>query len=127
MFEATPITLDEVRDVAGRMLSGGFRLVTQTVVDRGEQGIDILFHYDKDLERKDFRLTAPKGAVIPSISGIYFAALLIENENRDLFGLEYDGLVLDFNRTLYLEEAGDPINAPFCKISTFTKPKSNEV
>ena len=65
----------------------------------------------------------PKGTVIPSISGIYFAALLVENENRDLFGLEYEGLVLDFNRTLYLEEAGDPIVAPFCKISTFTKPK----
>jgi ech hydrogenase subunit D len=124
MFEATPITLDEVRDLAGRMFAGGWRHVTQTVVDRGEQGIDILFHYDKDLVRKDFRLNVPKGTVIPSISGIYFAALLIENENRDLFGLEYDGLALDFNRTLYLEEAGDPINAPFCKISTFTKPKS---
>jgi ech hydrogenase subunit D len=106
------------------MFAGRWRLVTQTVVDRGEQGIDILFHYDKDLEEKHFRLTVPKGTVIPSISGIYFAALLIENENRDLFGLAYDGLVLDFNRTLYLEEAGDPINAPFCKISTFTKPKS---
>ena len=123
MFEATPITLDEVRSVAKRMFAGSWRLVTQTVNDRGDEGIDILFHYDKDLEEQHFRLTVPKGTVIPSISGIYFAALLVENENRDLFGLEYEGLVLDFNRTLYLEEAGDPIVAPFCKISTFTKPK----
>ena len=124
MFEATPITLGEVVSLAKRKFSSGWRLITQTVVDRGEQGIDILFHYDKNLEEKDYRLTVPKGTVIPSISGVYFAALLIENENRDLFGLEYDGLVLDFNRTLYLEEAGDPISAPFCKISTFTKTKS---
>lgn len=123
MFEATPITLDEVRGEAKRMFAGAWRLVTQTVNDRGDEGVDIFFHYDKDLEEKHFRLTVPKGTVIPSISGIYFAALLVENENRDLFGLEYEGLVLDFNRTLYLEEAGDPIVAPFCKISTFTKPK----
>ena len=123
MFEATPITLDEVRSVAKRMFAGSWRLVTQTANDRGDEGVDILFHYDKDLEEQHFRLTVPKGTVIPSISGIYFAALLVENENRDLFGLEYEGLVLDFNRTLYLEEAGDPIVAPFCKISTFTKPK----
>lgn len=124
MFEATPITLDEVRDLAKRKYVSGWRLITQSVVDRGELGFDILYHYDKDLKEEDYRLTVPKGTVIPSISGIYFAAVLIENENRDLFGLEYEGLVLDFNRTFYLEEAGDPITAPFCKISTFTKTKS---
>lgn len=123
MFEPTSITLDEVRGTAKRMLGDGWRFITQTAVDRGDLGFDILFHYDKDLEEKDFRLNVPRGTVIPSISGIYFAALLIENENRDLLGLEYEGLVLDFNRTLYLEAAGDPITAPFCKISTFTKPK----
>lgn len=122
MFEPTPITLDEVIPTAKRMFHDGWRFITQTVVDRGEEGFDILYHYDKELQEQDYRLTVLKGAVIPSMSGVYFAALLVENENRDLFGLAYDGLILDFNRTLYLEEAGDPITAPFCKISTFTKP-----
>lgn len=122
MFEPTPITLEDVVPTAKQMLNDGWRFITQTVFDKGEEGFEILFHYDRDLEEKDFRLSTPKGTRIPSISGLYFAAMLIENENRDLFGLEYDGLVLDFNRTLYLEEAGDPITAPFCKISTFTKP-----
>lgn len=126
MFEATPITLEEVRPSAKKMFDEDWRLITQTVVDLGDEGFDILFHYDKDLEEKHFRLTVPKGTVIPSITDSYFAAVLIENENRDLFGLEYEGLVLDFNRTFYLEEAGEPINAPFCKISTFTKPKSED-
>ncbi len=123
MFDPTSITLDEVQSTAKRMLGDGWRFVTQTAVDRGDQGFDILYHYDKDLEEKHFRLNVPRGTSIPSMSGIYFAALLIENENRDLLGLTYDGLVLDFNRTLYLEQAGDPITAPFCKISTFSKPK----
>lgn len=123
MFDPAPLALDEVRTSAKSMLDDGWRFITQTVVDRGDEGFDILFHYDRDLEEKDFRLNVPKGTVIPSISNVYFAAMLIENENRDLFGLEYDGLVLDFQRTLYLEEAGAPLTAPFCKISTFSKLK----
>ena len=121
MFESTVITIDEVVPTAKRMLHNGWRFITHTVVDLGEEGFDILFHYARECEEQNFRLSVPKGTVIPSMSGVYFAALLVENENRDLFGLEYDGLVLDFNRTLYLEESGDPITAPFCKISTFTK------
>ena len=123
MFEATPITLGEVRATAKEMFDDGWRLITQSVCDLGDGEFDLFFHYDKDLVEKNYRVTFKQGTVVPSISDIYFAALLIENENRDLFGLDYEGLVLDFNRTLYLEEAGDPINAPFCKISTFTKPK----
>ncbi len=123
MFEATPITLEEVQSSAKEMQENGWRFVTQTVVDLGDAGFEVLYHYDRELELKNFRLTAPKGTAIPSITSVYFTALLVENENRDLFGLVYDGLVLDFNRTLYLEEAGDPIMAPFCKISTFTKMK----
>ena len=123
MFEATPITLEDVRATAREMLDSGWRFVTQTAVDLGETGFDLLYHYDRDLELRNYRLTVPKGTAIPSITSIYFTAVLVENENRDLFGLTYDGLVLDFNRTLYLEEAGDPMFAPFCKISTFTKLK----
>ena len=123
MFTATPITLDEVRSSAQEMHLEGWRFLTQSVVDNCDEGFDLLYHYDREIEMRHFRLTVPKGTAVPSISSIYFAALLVENENRDLFGLVYDGLVLDFNRTLYLEEAGDPITAPFCKISSFTKPK----
>ncbi len=124
MFETTPLTLETVQSHAQEMLDQGWRFITQTAVDKGDAGMEMLYHYDKDKEMKHFRLSVPKGTPIPSISGIYFAALLVENENRDLFGIAYDGLVLDFNRTLYLEEAGDPVHAPFCKISTFKAAKS---
>ena len=126
MLEATSITMDGIRNSAKEMFDEGWRFVTNTVVDLGDEGFELLFHYDKDLSEMHYRVTVPKGTAVPSISGIYFAALLVENENRDLFGLEYDGLILDFNRTLYLEEAGDPVTAPFCKISTFTKPLKTE-
>ncbi len=50
---------------------------------------------------------------MPSISPVYFAAFLIENEIEDQFGIKFDGLVLDFGGTLYLEE--EVMRTPFCK------------
>ena len=34
----------------------------------------------------------------------YFAAFLVENEIQDQFGLHFDGLALDYDEGLYLEE-----------------------
>ncbi len=126
MMEVNVIGLEEIVPQTRKMFDDGWRLVTQSLVDLGDEGFDLFYHYDKELELQHYKVKVPKGTAIPSISGIYFAALLVENENRDLFGVSYDGLVLDFNRSLYLEEAGEPMNAPFCKISTFTTPKKSE-
>ena len=125
-FEAKTITLDEVRSHAQEMFDKGWRFVTQTLLDKGDE-FELLYHYDlENLELKHFRLRVPKTTHIPSISDIYFCALLVENENQDLFGIVYDGIVLDFSRTLYLDEAGDPVRAPFCTFSTYTKAQVKE-
>ena len=126
MFEAQELTMETLRPTVQEMFDSGWRYVTSSAVDRGEDQMQMLYHFDRDKDLKHFRLCFAKGAIIPSISSIYFSAMLIENENRDLLGIEYEGLVLDFNRTLYLEEAGDPMQAPFCKISTFKKVKSED-
>ena len=59
-----------------------------------------------------------------SISGVYFAALLIENETQDHFGVTFDGLVLDFGGRLYLEEEVEKY--PFCKVSMEKKESVRE-
>ncbi len=64
MFEPTSITIDEVVPTAKRMLHDGWRLITQTVFDRGEEGFDLFFHYDRELEELDFKLSAPRGTKI---------------------------------------------------------------
>lgn len=120
MLETTDISLDEIRPTAQKMLDEGWRFVTVTAVDLKDDNIEILYHYDKDLVMKHYRVRFPKGTPVPSISGIFFAALLVENENRDLFGLDYEGLILDFNKTLYLD-GGETINAPFCKVTAVRK------
>lgn len=92
----------------------GQRLLTMTSVDLGES-FDLLYHFDLNLRMTHLRLIVPKGESVPSISGIYFAALIIENEIQDLFGIKFEGLALDFGGNFYLEE--EVKKYPFCKVT----------
>ena len=96
----------------------GYRLVTLSCTELDETTLDILYHFDKGLELKHLRLTAPKSTMVPSISPVYFAALLVENEIQDHFGLRFDGLVVDYQGTLYLEE--EALKTPYCRFSLRT-------
>jgi len=120
-MDASPITAQGLVALAKEKFDAGYRLLTLSCVDLGEAGFDILYHYDKDLHLENYRLTVPHGETVPSISGVYFAALLVENEIRDQFGVRFDGIVLDFGGTLYLED--EVRTSPFCKFSVSqTKP-----
>ena len=119
--DVTTLTLDTVQSEARKMWDENYRLVTMTAVDLKNESFDILYHFDRDLELKHYRLTVPKETAIPSISPIYFAALLIENEIKDHFGANFDGLILDFGGHLYLED--EVQSAPFCRFSISKKSK----
>ena len=120
-MNAQTVTMDALCGQTQKMFDDGYRLLTMSCVDLGEGGFDLFYHFDKDLELVNFRLTIEKGVSVPSISPIYFCGLLIENEIRDQFGVIFDGLVLDFGGTLYLEE--DVRTSPFCKMSITEKTK----
>jgi ech hydrogenase subunit D len=109
------VTPDEVIEkVAGKKFEG-CRFVTMSCTQLDENTMEILYHLDKDLELTTLRLTIPRDVAIPSISSVYFAAFLVENEIQDLFNIRFTGLVIDYERTLYLEE--EVKTTPFCKYS----------
>jgi ech hydrogenase subunit D len=56
---------------------------------------------------------------------VYFAAFLVENEIQDLFGIHFKGLVLDYERTLYLDQ--EEKVTPFCKYSVERSDKEESV
>ncbi|MBC15713.1 putative Ech hydrogenase, subunit EchD [Pseudodesulfovibrio profundus] len=97
------VTVDNIVGEVMNLKNDGQRLVTFTTYQEDENKIGILYHFDKDLETTHLRLVADMDKPIPSISGVLFAALLVENEIRDQWDVEFDGLVLDFNRSLYLD------------------------
>jgi ech hydrogenase subunit D len=91
----------------------GFRFVTMSSTDLGDS-ICVLYHLDKDLQLVNLKVEVPKGTKIPSICSVYASAVLIENEIKEHFGVDFDGLSLDFQGMLYLDE--EVQKTPFCKI-----------
>ncbi|MEW5722975.1 MAG: NADH-quinone oxidoreductase subunit C [Thermodesulfobacteriota bacterium] len=85
----------------------GYRFVTMTCTDLGEAH-ELIYHFDKDYVLGHLRLRLAKGEAAPSISMIYAAAVLVENEIKDLFGLPFQGLVLDYEGRFFLSE-GAPV------------------
>lgn len=97
------VTVDTVVGEVMNMKNDGQRLITFSTYQAGENKLGILYHFDKDLEVTHLRLETDMDKPIPSVSGVLFAALLVENEIRDQWDVEFDGLVLDFNRSLLLD------------------------
>jgi ech hydrogenase subunit D len=111
--EVIAISSESVVGETAKMKVEGFRFVTLSCVEIDATTVDLLYHFDREFQLKHLRLTVPKDAPVPSISPVYFAAFLVENEIQDLFGLRFHGLAIDYDRTLYLEE--EVKKTPFCK------------
>ncbi len=104
------ITQLAVQDLIVRVteLSGaGSRLVQISAVAlpvaaAGETpSVELTYSFDKDGALSHLRLTVAPGEKVASISGVYFPAFLYENELHEQFGVDFEGLVLDFKGTLY--------------------------
>jgi ech hydrogenase subunit D len=112
--ENTPeLTPDRIITQTRILKDEGFRFVTMSSTDLGDS-ICVLYHLDKDLQLINLKVEVPKGTKIPSICSVYASAVLIENEIKEHFGVEFDGLSLDFQGMLYLDE--EVQKTPFCKI-----------
>lgn len=111
--EVIAISPDQVVGACAQKKAEGYRFVTMTCTAPDPGTVDILYHFDKAYQLKHLRLTVPRHTPLPSISDVYFAAFLVENELQDLFGLRFLGLALDYNQTLYLDQ--EVAKAPFCK------------
>ena len=99
------INLDRLIGAVAAKRAAGYRFVTITCSDLGD-AYDLLYHFDKELTLETLRVRLPKGVDLPSISAEYLAAVLVENEIKDLFGIAVTGLAIDYQgRFLLPEEA----------------------
>lgn len=107
------ITLDNMIEKIASLLPRRFRFVTMTTVDSGAH-FDIYYHFDLEYELTTLLLKLEKGVHLPSISGIYPPALIVENEIQDLFGIIVSNLTLDYRDRFLL--AADAPARPFCRV-----------
>ncbi|HYH01532.1 MAG TPA: NADH-quinone oxidoreductase subunit C [Bacillota bacterium] len=100
----TEITKEALLGFVQEMRYNGYRFVTATCVDNGDGTIDVLYHFDKDLEMKHARVKVQKGEELSSITGIYFCAILVENEMKELFGLNIVNIAIDYGGHMLLSD-----------------------
>lgn len=106
--------MDALSKEIEQIKSAGYRFVTITCVEIDQDSVELLYHFDKDLELVHFKLSALKNKPVQSISPIFFAAFLVENEIIDQFGLKFKDLELDFGGTLYLDD-DEVSSTPHCR------------
>lgn len=95
------VTPDNLVAEAQKLMDQGYRFIIKDVFEI-EDKFDMVYQFGKDYDMATLRMTVAKGTEIPSISPIFFSALLVENENQDLFGIKYKNLVVDFGGRLYI-------------------------
>lgn len=98
------IEVDQLLRAAHKMKDNEYRFVTLTCVTLGENMVDITYHFDKNYELMNYRIKVERTTEIPSISGIYFSALLVENEITELFGVIVKGMAIDYAGHLLLTD-----------------------
>jgi Ni,Fe-hydrogenase III component G len=109
----TNISTEALLGYVEDMMFSGYRFITTTCVDNGDGTKDLLYHFDKELEMKHARITVTKDDEIPSISAIYFCAILVENEMKELFGVNIKNMAVDYGGHMLL--ADDDLDAPMAR------------
>jgi len=121
MSEKKQLKDEQLKKVSGGVTIGQNRIVECEVCHSqfDPDTVEIIYHFDKDLCLRNLRIIVPKDTKIPSISPIYMAAFLAENEAEDLFKVHFEGLKIDYKSTLYYDGYDDKhtLKMPYCRCS----------
>lgn len=96
---------ERLYEEVSKLKAEGFRLVAvscESVLDK----LELIYNFDLNYKMKNLRILVEPSIRIKSISSIYPSGFLIENEFQDLFGIEFEGLTIDYRGRLYLSEKG---------------------
>ncbi|MDR0308831.1 MAG: NADH-quinone oxidoreductase subunit C [Coriobacteriales bacterium] len=72
--------------------------------------VELIYSFANGLPFENLRLTVDTETEVPSISDMFPAAFLFENEGHDLFGVKFTGIAIDFNGELYTLSLPTPMN-----------------
>jgi len=111
--EIIAIKTSDLLEKVSEVEAGGYRLVQISCTRTDKLTVDYTFD-DTKYKFLNYRLELPlKNAELPSISGIYFAAFIYENELHDLFGIKIEGIAIDFGGKFYRIDVKQPFNSKY--------------
>ena len=107
--EFISLPLDRLRDTAHRMKDEGWRFI-QTHAVYNDPNVDLYYSFMKDGRIANYRIEGvTKEDPVPSITDIFLAAFVFENEARELFGVDMRDIAIDFQGALYAPAESEPM------------------
>jgi Ni,Fe-hydrogenase III component G len=81
------------------------KFVTGSCNDLGDK-LEVTYYFNASpgMDMSALRFVVGKGEEVPSMTGIYLTAVLIENEMKELFGLKVKDLAIDFGGHMMLAQ-----------------------
>ena len=111
------IDISELKKRVSELKSKGYRLVQMncSLFDNYE----LNYSFDRDLKFVNLRVVLSNTTIIvPSVSDIYFQAFLYENEMKDLFGINFSGISIDYNGKFYRTKIAKPFDVKPIKVES---------
>lgn len=102
MLDITVVDKKNLKAEVTKLKSEGYRLSTITCESLGEEECEVTYHFDKDYKLTNLRVVTKYSESIDSISPVFPAAFLHENEYQDMFGVKFDNIILDYQGHLML-------------------------
>lgn len=112
-----PITVDTLLDTCKDYKDKGYRLAQIHPVLKQDDTITMFYSFVKENEVINLKIeNVIKGeTVIPSVTSLFIACFVYENEAHDLFGVNIEGNLIDFQGSFY--SFGEGVTAPMTVIS----------
>lgn len=119
------ISVAGLHDEVKKKSDDGYRLV-QIGCTRVDDGFEINYSFEKDYKFENLRVTIDMETTMPSISDIYWGSFIYENEMHDLFGINVDGMNIDFNGYLFTTSIPHPFRGEVTVKKVPAKKKAKE-
>ena len=104
-----PLTLEELPALVANLKKQEYRFV-QILCVCTDDGLDVQYSFEKDGVLENYTIKGiKKGTKVPSITDKYLAAFVFENESHDLFGLQVEGIAIDFGGNFYQLSVAEPM------------------
>lgn len=99
------VEIDDIYKIAAKLKDEGYRFAALTC-EKIAQEYELIYHFDLNYKMKNIKAKTMGDKPIKSISNIYKAAFLIENEIQDLYGFKFEDLIIDYRGNLYMVPDG---------------------
>ena len=109
--EYIPLELDQLRREAAVLKADGWRFI-QTHAVNTDDGVDLYYSFMdmRDHHVVNYRVEGvKKDTPVPSITDLFLAAFVFENEARELFGVDMRDIAIDFHGAMYAPAQAEPM------------------